>query len=269
MNFSGGVPFELAAGSHSDGRACGSGLAPPTTNDKGECLPLAILGCARARPRLLLVPLTLKRTQKMLATCNLRFHKIASNCREVMKAFPTEDYVRGLNDLGLDVDPTPIQCWDPQRYAFTFRVANTEKPFTRRAVEIAELATIELEFLPAAVEFYTDSRVVLGYISLLNTTTLLTGPAFLSQAGDSPSLDEESFALIDPDSDAEVHSHATTVSTDGSHLGSHRFDRSSSSTGTRSGSLRQDCEGKAEAPMLTGAWDKGRKKVQPLQRLKT
>lgn len=38
----------------------------------------------------------IKWTQEMLAASNLRLHKIASNCQEVMEAFPTEDYVKGL-----------------------------------------------------------------------------------------------------------------------------------------------------------------------------
>lgn len=142
------------------------------------------------------------------------------------------------------------------------------------AVEIADLVTSELDLSLHAVKFYTDSRVVLGYIcnqtrcfyvyvnnrvqcirktsspsqwhfvstsqnpadhathsvpaALLSNTTWLTGPTFLSQVEDSPSIEEETFDLIDPDSDVEVPSHATTLSIDGSHLGSHRFERFSS-----------------------------------------
>lgn len=142
------------------------------------------------------------------------------------------------------------------------------------AVEIADLKTSELDLSLHAVKFYTDSRVVLGYIcnqtrrfyvyvsnrvqrirktsspsqwhfvstsqntadhatrsvpaALLSNTTWLTGPTFLSQVEDSPSVEEETFDLIDPDSDVEVRSRATTLSIDGSHLGSHRFERFSS-----------------------------------------
>lgn len=51
--------------------------------------------------------------------------------------------------MDLDVDPTPLQhslglSWDLRRDAFTFRVAHTEKPFTRRGV----LATINSLFNP-------------------------------------------------------------------------------------------------------------------------
>lgn len=91
----------------------------------------------------------------MLATSNLRLHKIASNCREVMEAFPAEDYVKELKNLDLDVDLTPIKrslglSWDLQRDAFTFHVANAEKPFTGRGVDplgFAAPITIQRKFL--------------------------------------------------------------------------------------------------------------------------
>ena len=357
----------------------------------------------------------LSRTQEMLAISNLRLHKIASNSKEVMEAFPTEDRAKALKDLDLDVDPAPIQRslglhWELKRDIFTFQVSDAEKPFTRRGVlatvnsifdplgfvapitiqgkfllrelssetldwdsplpldkeeewntwrkslndlklleiprpyaattlstalrkelhifsdasvkaiaavaylrvidsegachigfvfgkaklapqaahtiprlelgaavlaaEIAGIVTSELDFTPDAVEFYTDSRVVLGYIhnqtrrfyvyvsnrvqlirkvsspaqwhyvsssrnpadlatrsvpaALLSTTTWLTGPAFLNQAGEEPSLEEERFDLINPDTDVEVRALATTLSTGSSSLGSHRFERFSS-----------------------------------------
>ncbi|CAM4658376.1 unnamed protein product [Leuciscus chuanchicus] len=165
----------------------------------------------------------LTRTKKMLATSNLKLHKVASNSKEVMNAFPTEDHAKGLKDLNLEVDPTPIQrslglSWDVKGDTFTFHVTDIKKPFTRRgilatvnslfdplgfvasviiegkfllrelsgkaklapqaahtiprlelgaavlAAEIAEIITNELDFTLDAVEFSTDSRVVLGYI---------------------------------------------------------------------------------------------------------
>ncbi len=142
------------------------------------------------------------------------------------------------------------------------------------AAELAETIMDELDFSLDAVEFYMDSRVVLGYINnqtrrfyvyvanrvqrirkvssptqwhyistkhnsadhathsvpadLLSTTTWLTGPAFLLQAKQSSSLEEERFDLIEPDSDTEVCSLVTTLSTDGSSLRCQRFKRFSS-----------------------------------------
>lgn len=51
----------------------------------------------------------LTRTKEMLATSNLRLHKFASNSKKVIDAFPNEDHAKGLKDLNLEVDPTPIQ----------------------------------------------------------------------------------------------------------------------------------------------------------------
>lgn len=355
----------------------------------------------------------LKWTQEMLAVSNLRLHKVASNSQEVMEAFPAKDRAKGLKDLNLDVDPTPIQLslglsQDLKKDVFTFQVAESTKPFTRRgvlatvnglfdplgfvapvtiqgkillreltnkasdwdsplpperedewnawrsslqdlrqlemprtysaaaistairkqlhmfsdasvraiaavaylqvidaeqkchvgfvlgeakltpqsahtisrlelgavvlAVEVAELVTSELDMALDAVEFYTDSRVILGYISnqtrrfyvyvsnrvqrirrstkptqwhyistshnpadlatrsvpaaMLGETTWVKGPTFLLQAEEPPA--SEAFDLIDPDSDTEVRAHITNLSNDGTHLGSHRFERFSS-----------------------------------------
>ncbi|KAL0186268.1 hypothetical protein M9458_017938, partial [Cirrhinus mrigala] len=137
------------------------------------------------------------------------------------------------------------------------------------AAELAETIIDELDFSLDAVEFYTDSRVVLGYIynqtrrfyvyvanrvqcirkvssptqwhyistkhatcsvpaDLLSTTTWLTGPAYLLQAEQSSSSEEERFDLIEPDSDIEVCSLVTTLSTDGLYLRCQRFERFSS-----------------------------------------
>ncbi len=45
-----------------------------------------------------------RNTQKMLAESNLRLHKIASNSKTVMEAFPKEDHAKDLKDLDLGVD---------------------------------------------------------------------------------------------------------------------------------------------------------------------
>ncbi|XP_036002193.1 uncharacterized protein LOC118565663 [Fundulus heteroclitus] len=81
----------------------------------------------------------LKRTQNMLAESNLRLHKIASNCSQVMEAFPSEDRAKDLKHLDLGVDPLPIQrtlglCWNLQADSFTYRVSVATKPFTRRGL---------------------------------------------------------------------------------------------------------------------------------------
>ena len=91
----------------------------------------------------------LKRTQNMLACSNLRLHKIASNSREVMEAFPIEDHANDLKDLEIGVDPLPIQrslglCWDLKTDTFLFQVAEEKKPFTRRGV----LATVNSLYDP-------------------------------------------------------------------------------------------------------------------------
>lgn len=91
----------------------------------------------------------LKRTQEMLASSNLRLHKIASNSPDVMNAFPVEDHVKYLKDLDLEKDTLPIQrslglSWNLKTDTFTFRVDAEEKPFTRRGV----LATVNSVFDP-------------------------------------------------------------------------------------------------------------------------
>lgn len=74
--------------------------------------------------------------QNMLAESNLRLHKVASNCSQVMEAFHTEDHVKDLKDLDLEVDPLPVQrslwlCWNLQSDSFTYYVSSETKPFTR------------------------------------------------------------------------------------------------------------------------------------------
>ncbi len=85
----------------------------------------------------------------MLASSNLRLHKIASNSPAVMNAFPVEDHVKDLKDLDLEKDTPPIQrslglSWNLKDDAFTFCVDAEEKPFTRRGV----LATVNSVFDP-------------------------------------------------------------------------------------------------------------------------
>lgn len=70
---------------------------------------------------------------------NLRLHKIASNSKEVMSAFPPEDLAKDLGVLDLSKDDLPIQrslglSWDLQNDTFTFCVSDNTKPYTRRGV---------------------------------------------------------------------------------------------------------------------------------------
>ena len=81
----------------------------------------------------------LKRTQIILANSNLRLHKIASNSKEVMDAFPPEDCADNLKDLVLGSDTPPVQRslglgWDLETDSFVFKVDIKEKPFTCRGV---------------------------------------------------------------------------------------------------------------------------------------
>jgi hypothetical protein len=75
----------------------------------------------------------------MLATANLRLHKIASNDANVTQAFPSEDRASELYNLDLNNDTKPIQrslgvYWDLETDTFTFKVSEGNKPFTRRGV---------------------------------------------------------------------------------------------------------------------------------------
>ena len=81
----------------------------------------------------------LQRTQAMLATGNLRLHKISSNDPHVMNAFPPNDRAADLRDLDLNPDSAPIQrslgvSWDIKSDSFTFTVTVGDKPFTKRGV---------------------------------------------------------------------------------------------------------------------------------------
>lgn len=91
----------------------------------------------------------LKNTQRMLAESNLRLHKIASNSKTVMEAFPKEDHAKDLKDLDLGVDELPVQhslglSWNLETDSFNFQVNQEEKPFTRRGI----LSTVNSLFDP-------------------------------------------------------------------------------------------------------------------------
>ena len=66
-----------------------------------------------------------------------------------MQAFPPEDLAKDLKDLGLKDEDLPTQrslglCWDINSDTFTFKVAVSDKPFTRRGV----LSTVNSLFDP-------------------------------------------------------------------------------------------------------------------------
>ena len=60
-------------------------------------------------------------TQAMLATANLRLHKVVSNSVEVMEAFPNEDRGKDLRNLDLRHDSLPPQR-SLEQDIFTFKV---------------------------------------------------------------------------------------------------------------------------------------------------
>lgn len=79
----------------------------------------------------------LQRTQASLAESNLCLHKFASNSQAVMQAFCPEDCAAVVKDLDLSGEETQLQrslglIWETMTDTFTFSVATTDKPFTRR-----------------------------------------------------------------------------------------------------------------------------------------
>ncbi|XP_067273612.1 uncharacterized protein [Pseudorasbora parva] len=81
----------------------------------------------------------LKRTQDMLAGSNLKLHKLASNSKEVMKAFPSEDYANSLKELDLGASSLPMQrslglLWNLDTDCFNFHVQKDKRPYTRRGL---------------------------------------------------------------------------------------------------------------------------------------
>ena len=75
----------------------------------------------------------------MLSRANLRLHKIVSNSVEVMEAFPSKDRGKHICDIDLCHDSLPTQhslgvYWSLEEASFTFKIALSEKLFTRRGV---------------------------------------------------------------------------------------------------------------------------------------
>ena len=82
----------------------------------------------------------MKRTQLALQEYrNVKLHKIASNSKEVMQAFPAADLAKDLAFLDLSKDDLPMQrslglCWNLELDSFTFQVSDIVKPYSRRGV---------------------------------------------------------------------------------------------------------------------------------------
>ena len=65
----------------------------------------------------------IKSAQAMLATANLRLHKVASNSVDIMEALPSKDWAKNICDLDLSNDALPSQrslgvCWGPRKGQF-------------------------------------------------------------------------------------------------------------------------------------------------------
>ena len=68
-----------------------------------------------------------------------RLHKVTSNSREVLDAFPMDDLAKNLKDLDFGSDLLQMQrslglLWDTNSDTFTFRTSVDDKRFTRRGV---------------------------------------------------------------------------------------------------------------------------------------
>ncbi|KAM5180734.1 uncharacterized protein ACMZJ9_001273 [Mantella aurantiaca] len=197
----------------------------------------------------------LTRTQNMLATANLRLHKIISNSKE------------SEIDVGFIMGKTKLT----PKPAHT--IPRLELCAATLAVEIAEVIENETDFDIDSFEFYTDSKIVLGYLhnqtrqfhvyvskrvdrirkfstpeqwhyvpTDLNPADLgsraVPAAAFLNTSWIYPPvlLNEEffsgpvesTFELLHPESDKEIKATAVTLNTSveaTTKLKSHRFER--------------------------------------------
>lgn len=78
-------------------------------------------------------------SQTMCAKDNLRLHKFASNCKEVLEVLPANNRAKDLKDLDLRHDPMPVQrslgtYWCIESDTFGFRIELRDKPVTRRGI---------------------------------------------------------------------------------------------------------------------------------------
>ena len=85
----------------------------------------------------------------MLATAQLRLHKVVSNSVTIMEAIPVDDRGKSVRNLDFRHNSPPTQHslgvqWDLESDSFTFHITLPERPFTRRGV----LATINSVYDP-------------------------------------------------------------------------------------------------------------------------
>ena len=77
----------------------------------------------------------IKASQGICERACLRLHKIVSNKKEVLEAFPAEDHAKGIKELNLAVDPLPIEralgvMWCVESDNFRFRIELSDRPLT-------------------------------------------------------------------------------------------------------------------------------------------
>ena len=109
-------------------------------------------------------------TQAMLATANLRLHKVVSNSVEVMEAFSNEDRGKDSRNLDLRHDSLPPQqslgvYWNLEQEIFTFKVDLPEKPFTRRGV--LSIVNSIYDPLGLAVPVLLEGRLLLQQLVIM------------------------------------------------------------------------------------------------------
>lgn len=112
------------------------------------------LGCSSSPEKAIQ---TLREARRLLATYNIRLHKIASNAREVLEAFPESEWAKESTQIRLDntqIQRTLGVVWDINNDTFNFKTDVPSKPFTKRGV----LATVNAIFDPIG----PASPVVLG-----------------------------------------------------------------------------------------------------------
>lgn len=100
----------------------------------------------------------------MLAQCNIRLHKISSNCPTITNTFPSEDLAVDMQGLDLGQTTPPMQRslglgWDLSRDLFKFQITINDKPFTKRGV----LSVVNSVYDPLgfAVPVIVEGRVIL------------------------------------------------------------------------------------------------------------
>jgi len=81
----------------------------------------------------------IKASQAICTKACLRLHKIVSNKKEVLEAFPVDDHLKEIKELNIAVDPLPIEralgvMWSAESDSFRFRIELHDRPLTRRGV---------------------------------------------------------------------------------------------------------------------------------------